>query len=649
MPNEESGHTGSRFSIAQRVTPEQLFERMAESGALLLLAEPGMGRTTLVTRTLAEAARRGLTTRFEDYATLSPCESIAELESIVRELRDDAVSPSGTVVGIDNFPAGDECDSELQTGLLREIVLMGNMVVVSSVPEAQMLAEMLGEAPCYWSRDLTLNFSDEARSDKTYEDHTHGVPTLALRKVMSVTHSDEAVFANPQFQDAYMDMVAGCLRVGLMSEERVLRATLMLLGSGSFCEVDRILGEVDADLWKSLSRDVPMLGVDVAAERFSCVGASQVDAIHVAFGLLRDQMVLAAHAIPRVARLLIERGDVVRASEVTLMDSERARCCSMGLAWATQFIDAGEVDTVVEAVNEARTLGKTRLVAYRNAVCALWAVGIDDARIEEGDVLGFLERGALSREVTDAVHARMCIRYGRDPGFVRHPGARTVLSEEVSVWSDAVHRMLRLQLEEAYSLLVNEPGRLHVNSVVGFLLATLYMLCSYAMGSVPSNADQRAWDQMAVFLKRAGLRNLHAVHESVSRSGVILGGRGSVEVSYESVLRRSSAQGDRVPHGLFLMLAGMGDLRMGALTRAHVRFEESARVFAELGLVGLERVVSLLDLMLRFRLGEAEKKANLLASLAKQVVQPLQTRELISSALLKEKACESFHLWDQTA
>ena len=59
MPNEESGHTGSRFLIAQRVTPEQLFERMVESGALLLLAEPGMGRTTLVTRTLAEAARQG--------------------------------------------------------------------------------------------------------------------------------------------------------------------------------------------------------------------------------------------------------------------------------------------------------------------------------------------------------------------------------------------------------------------------------------------------------------------------------------------------------------------------------------------------------------------------------------------------------------
>ena len=615
MPNDESGHTGSRFSIAQRVTPEQLFQRMVESGALLLLAEPGMGRTTLVTRTLAEAGRRGRTTRFEDYATLSPYESIAELESIVQELRDDDGSASSMVIGIDNFPVGDECDAEIQSGLLREIVLMGGMVIVSSVPEAQMIAEMFGEAPCYWSCDLTLTFSDEARDSKAYEDYTHGVPALAvaLHKVMGVAHPDETVFANPQYQDVYMDMVADCLRAGLMSEERVLRATLMLLGSGTFCDVDRILGEVDADLWKSLSRDVPMLGIDVAAERFRCVGATQVDAIHVAFGFLRDQMVLASHAIPRVARLLIERGDVARASAVTLMDAEPARCCSMGLAWATRFIDAGEVDTVVEAVNEARALGKTRLAAYRNAVCALWAVGIDDARVEERDVLENLERGALSREVSDAVHARMCIRDGRDPGFLSFRGKRTALNEEISVWIDAMRRMLRLQVEEAYSLLVNEPGRLHVNSVMGFLLATLYMLCSYAMGSVPSNADQRAWDQMAVFLRRAGLRNLHAVHESVSRSGVILGGRGSVEVSYEIVLRRTSARGDLVPYGLFLMLAGMGDLRMGALTRAHVRFEESVRVFAELGLIGLERVVSLLDLMLRFRLGEMEKKANLLA------------------------------------
>ena len=455
MPNEESGHTGSRFSISQRVTPEQLFERMEESGALLLLAEPGMGRTTLVTRTLAEAARRGRSTRFEDYATLSPCESIAELESIVDELRGDAGLASNIVVGIDNFPAGDECDAELQTGLLREIVLVGGMVVVSSLPEAQMIAEMLGEAPCYWSCDLTLTFADDARNCKLYEDYTHGVPALAvaLHKVMGVTHSAEALFANPQYQDAYMDMVADCLRIGLMGEERVLRATLMLLGSGTFCDVDRILGEVDIDLWKSLSRDVPMLGIDVAAERFNCVGASEVDAVHVAFGFLRDQMALAAHAIPRVARLLIERGDVVRASAVTLMDTEPARCCSMGLAWATRLIDAGEVDTVVEAVNEARTLGKTGLAAYRNAVCALWATGIDDARLEERQVLELLERGALSREVSDAVQARMCIRDGRDLGFIRFRGARTALNEEILVWIGAVQRMLRLQLEEAFALL----------------------------------------------------------------------------------------------------------------------------------------------------------------------------------------------------
>ena len=615
MSNDESGHAGSRFSIAQRVSPEQLLERMEESGALLLLAEPGMGRTTLVTRTLAEASRRGRTTRFEDYATLSPGESIAELESIACELRDDVASASNTVVGIDNLPAGDEYDAEVQTGLLREIVLTGSMVIVSSVPEAQMLAEMFGAAPCYWSCDLTLILSDDTRNCKLYEDYTHGVPTLAvaLHKVMSATHSKEAIFANPQYQDAYMDIVTDCLRTGLMSEERVLRATLMLLGSGTFSDVERVLGEVDPDLWKSLSRDVPILDVDVAAEKFCCVGATQVDAIHVAFGFLRDQMVLAAHAIPRVVRLLIERGDVARASAISLMDAEPARCCAMGLAWATRFIDAGEVSTVVEAVNEARTLGKTRYAAYRNAVCALWAAGIDDAHIEERDVLKNLERGALSREVSDAVHARMCIRDGRDLGFIRLRGVRTVLDEELLVWIGAVQRMLRLQLEEAFALLVNEPGRLHVNSVTGFLLATLYMLCCYAMGSAPSNADQRAWDQMAVFLSRSGLRNLHAVHEAVSRSGVILGGRGSVEASYESVLRRSNAQGDRVPHGLFLMLAGMGDLRMGALTRAHVRFEESIRAFAELGLVGPERVVSLLDLMLRFRLGEMEKKANLLA------------------------------------
>lgn len=615
MPNEESGHTGSRFLIAQRVTPEQLFERMAESGALLLLAEPGMGRTTLVTRTLAEAARQGKTTRFEDFATLSPCESIAELESIVGELQDDVATRSNTVVGIDNFPAGDECDAEIQTGLLREIVLTGSMVIVSSVPEAQMLAEMLGEAPCYWSCDLALTFSEDARNCKLYEDFTHGVPTLAvaLHKVMSVTNSSEAIFANPQYQDAFMDMVSDCLRMGLMSEERVLRATLMLLGSGTFCDVDRVLGEIDIDLWKSLSRDVPMLGVDVAAERFSCVGASQVDAIHVAFGFLREQMVLATYAIPRVARLLVERGDVARASAVTLMDPDPARCCAMGLAWATRFIDAGEVGTVVEAVNEARGLGKTRLAAYRNAVCALWAAGLDDSHLEEREVLQSLEKGVLSREVSDAVHARMCVRDGREVGFIRFRGARTALDEELLVWIGAVQRMLRLQLEEAFALLINEPGRLHVNSVMGFLLATLYMLCSYAMGSAPSNVDQRAWDEMAVFLKRAGLRNLYVVHESVSVSGVILGGRSSVEVSYESVLRRSSAQGNQVPYGLFLMLAGMGDQRMGALTRAHVRFEESARVFAELGLISLERAVSLLDLMLRFRLGEMEKKANLLA------------------------------------
>ena len=374
---------------------------MVESGALLLLAEPGMGRTTLVTRTLAEAARQGKTTRFEDFATLSPCESIAELESIVGELQDDVATRSNTVVGIDNFPAGDECDAEIQTGLLREIVLTGSMVIVSSVPEAQMLAEMLGEAPCYWSCDLALTFSEDARNCKLYEDFTHGVPTLAvaLHKVMSVTNSSEAIFANPQYQDAFMDMVADCLRMGLMSEERVLRATLMLLGSGTFCDVDRVLGEIDIDLWKSLSRDVPMLGVDVAAERFSCVGASQVDAIHVAFGFLREQMVLATYAIPRVARLLVERGDVARASAVTLMDPDPARCCAMGLAWATRFIDAGEVGTVVEAVNEARGLSERglRLVGRRSRrLPPRGARGF--AELGEG---GSLQRGVGRRACAD--------------------------------------------------------------------------------------------------------------------------------------------------------------------------------------------------------------------------------------------------------
>lgn len=598
---EQEGWNGTNRHEGAEEAPADPSEPFREwESAIIICAEPGMGRTSLLAKGMECRAKLGAHTRYEDYAHMQPMEAIEAMVELVAWCRGEALSGNEVAIAMDNLPAGDEADAERQVQLCRAMLGAGASIMMAVLPEGESIAELFGEATCYWSSNLRTRRPSGEASARLYDQFVQGVPALSAAISHVANVSPASVMEDPGYQQTYIDIVGSSLRPSLMGEERRLRFILILFGHGTFAEVADVLGGVEADVWRFLARDAPFFGVNSRQESFSCAGASMISGVTPLISMIGDYAAENPELVVKVLRQLASRGSFTRAAAISRLCPSDYDRCSLVLEWAAEFVDAGEVHAVKDAIEKAQAQGWTDAAGFAEAACIVDT--LDSSRYVPCDIARIASAKA---PCVDAF--RSCRMLLRDATWCLpspESDASRPIEEALSLHGRAIALITGGQLEDAYVLLLDVPARLRGNTVTAAMLEMDFVFCSLLMGIAPSSADLDSLDRSYELLCRANLSAMAGVHETILSVGTLLAGRGASMPSFEANIHRAERRGDIIIQAIYLIAAALVDVRARALLRAHVRLGQAMSLFNTAGAAYLVKVTHLLDICVRLQLSE---------------------------------------------
>lgn len=624
------------------------------SRILLISAEHGMGRSTVLSQTVLEYVSRGVPARYFEFQGLNAEDAHKQMREVQRWCKSQKqnihMGIPRALVACDNVCAGDEYDAHRLAKIIRGLANANYMVMIAMLPEGEMLAEQLGEAMCLWSCDLRAPFPEIEPERGVFNEYAQGVPLLVNALNRIGVEGWSAVAADPCYQEPMINLYESCVRDGMMEEERRIRCAMLLMGFGERGELESAVGEIEEDLWRVQARDVPLLGVDTIGETFRCVGAHSNDCLNVAFSVLSNMASPWPEMVSSVASVLAERDDISRAGIVSLMCSDEVERCSIGLRWGAKLINAGEVEVASSALEMARKRGLHLLEGYAETACILASLKGDEPTEQEVDLIKSEQNGLRIRRAELAQWCRSVL-YGHlmdndmqareeDDDFVR----------QLTTHGTALAYMAQGRIHAAYELLLASDSSDKAITIGSSVVAMDYLLCALLMGIVPNRSDMQVMESSVVFLERCGLGRIAARFDLLLRLGTILAGRILRDVDFEIPVQRAAREGNDFVRGVFLLAAGVSDMRIGALTRAHVRLEHAVLRFNTLRLHKTAKMARLLHCAVRAQLGERISKSDLtsckgVSRLFDDVVQLLA----VSLAQQKPKRFSSNGGWGATS
>ncbi|MBR3328435.1 MAG: bacterial transcriptional activator domain-containing protein [Atopobiaceae bacterium] len=571
-----------------------------KSVPVVFCAEDGMGKTSALLFMKNQMQGLGYTVKYEDLTSLAPDSADVRMGEILRWIKRVSNEGKRTFVALDNLSVGDESDIEGHIRVLRRMRQFGTCIALAIAPEGEPLVESMSEVRCYWSCDMRMELRGK-NTDKRYFDYiTHGIPKLVDAATRNPERIRERLLGDPGFQEAYCDVLASSLRTALIEDERMLRACMIMLGSGDVLELRELLGNVDADLWRTVARDAPFFGVNAIKGSFSCAAAWRADDVNACFPLLSDCVAEWPALVSRASRMLAGRGEYARAAAVSLLCSDADERRLVACEWAPEFINAGEVSVVLDAVSDA----SAPMSPLRDGAVSLLATfkggheGNASRLVTDGHASGMHREGQL---------ASWCYDLMRGKGFDRTYATEeedSALARALVLHGTAITLLAQGRLSEAHGLLFESDVRHGHKTLSSALVESDYVLSSLLVGIRPSRADKAAFKEAGAFFQQCGLNLLAQLHEvMVPVGGLLLGGEIPDE-TLEVRMRKASAGGQDVLRSLFLLVCAVADMRGGSLTLGHVRLQRAAASFDTMGLGVLRSIASLLDAAIRVQLGE---------------------------------------------
>ena len=574
-----------------------------DASAYVFCAEPGMGRTTAITRCLTMRTKAGDATRYEGFANCQMEEAMARLSELLLWCKSHVREGRTVSIAIDDLPAGDEYDSERMVRALRAMHSLGARLYISLLPEAECMVEQFGEAKCFWSCNLRIVTNGGTSQGEAVDVCTHGIPALVEAAGCVTVGSVRSMMDDPGYAEAYANVVRASIRHGLMAEERRLRIILLLLGHGTFAEAENIVGNVDNELWRALARDAPLFGVSMPGETFYCAGGESTEGLISISALLCDAVANEAEMVVKVAHTLAQRCDYRRSAMVSMISPLKEDRCETALRWAAEYINVGELDVVREVVRMSESgisCDGTGLTEAKQMIAALEAptrqVGYSQDEREGARCSPCAQLSlACRRMLSDLEWVFPAIATPFDPA-----------AHDLMQHAQVARLMLQGRLADAYVLVTNadvfQPCK-NV-TVTSALLCMDYALCSTLMG-VPSGKEcmRMLRDSSELFLGM-GLSALEDLRASILPLGALLAGRKPVATTFEADAQRASRMGDVLVHGVFLAASAIVDVRAGLYLRAHVRLMQAEDQFERGNAPYLQSAARILDACTRAQLGE---------------------------------------------
>lgn len=556
-----------------------LFAAEGNSGGhiVILCAEPDMGKTTVVTQTLSRVESRGGKTKYINLSDHVSGNAASRIVSVCRQMSHYVDGSRPVLVAFDDIPAFDENDLQRATRALRKLEVSGGNAILSIAPEAEGIADEFSDATIYRAGDLCLRgrriSAKASLSPAAFDKMTHGIPRLARAVLLSSDSAHDSVDSEPRYLSELCDVVDHSLRKTLMWEERWVRLAMVLLGRGSLKELDFVSGNVDRSLWESMARDAPVFGIDLNLETFTCVGLTSNDSLRTILPRLRPITGRSSAVTMRALDLLADREDFDRASVVALACGPRDRA-AMVLDHAVEFINIGARNMVEDAISYAAEMGAMAHVQEaRLALASLVGTKREYERLRMAlDTASTSPAVSLLAELRD----RLGSNASGISGATAHETCRCEhtagMSHALAEALSALSLMREFHFADAYSYLMGAPERAGRPTVASCLLWYEYMLSMALSGNAPTADDVTGFDAALSFSKESGVPFLHQVLASMGCVLRILASDDDGASVAESCAQKAEPLGISLLQELFLLAAGIADLRADACARAFVRF-----------------------------------------------------------------------------
>ena len=565
----------------------------------ILMAEPGMGKTAMLLKSLRAADTAGYPC---EHLDLSGGEPGAAAQKITRYARNVIKAHEGdgktTLLCVDHVPAMDEADARRVSRAVKRLEEAGITVMMALRPEAELVAEAIEGAHVITSEAFRV--SEVAGYD------TGGIPLLAEAARSENAHGDAPELL-PGYEDAYESLVRLSLRPEIMHEERELRIAMMLLGAGGLDELEHIIPRMDDDILACLQRDAPFFGVDMRNRRFRCVGMVDPERLLRQASVI-EQEIADVRIAERAAKLLAERGEFRRMVVICGMGAGEEVRARLGIEWAMELIDAGQTAFVQASVGLAQATFAAKPSQRGAAAVALDAICSKSFAFD---------KALDSRMFGDALERRAWRRAGL-MARVRAALAGQVIAPEQRDDDDSAEDPMCLRLETHLAVCARiREGRLAAAQRMlltcnadapqemtfsAALLRLDYELVRVLLLGEQELGQRASFDAACGFIARMGGAEIFGYAGAIAGlSDILAGGRAKM---LSELAMQAERYGATALQAELLCAMSASDMQAQNWPRAHVRALKAHRLASEVGEKVLAHAAYLLDCVVRMETGE---------------------------------------------
>ena len=571
----------------------------------LLMCEVGMGRSSIL-----KTVRQCLQTQnsyvlYVDYAEKTSGDPMNKVFRKIRSMKRNKKwhSYSKYIIIMDNVSIGGDEEVERLASQVHRVVGEHFCVIIGTLPEGEILMEELHSSSVYWSCDMCLDDRDARGEDPNFFAFTHNIPSLATAFLRLNVRQRTNPFASFTFVNRYNDIVESMQREQIFGEERALIAVMLILGTGTRAEVEDIVGDIDYQVWRSLARDEPLLGVDVSNSTFRCVGAHEVGSLSSCVPTLLETLGVFRDMVLPACRHLVERGQYGRAAVAAqLIDDKYARC-KFTFPYAFRFLNEMECNSVFDAYSYATSSGWNNMEGYTEIGCYLKTLFYEQGRAAHTGAMGAFARTTRGRYASLSSSVRQALKKWAPADEIEREEADDEIAGALVSCGQGLRRAFGLSLAEGLACVSAAEFDCLDGTVVGSIARTERVLLTYLLeGTITTGARESCLEDQRL-LDGAGLRRLSQVQEAALHIPQALFGHegdlGSLRSIMEFDWQNASARGDKLFRAALCLGMGACDLRgqgRDHLKMALFEFGNASSDFKEGGAQALAGAAKLLTL-----------------------------------------------------
>lgn len=597
-----------RSLIVNKFLDSQVREKI-----LILCAEPRMGKTTLMHELRAFADYRGWKCYDFSLSGYSPKEATAYISRKSYDISRYKSSKKPRIAFFDDVPESDEAFVIKQARAFMRLRSAGCAVIISCLPEAAQIVEEIPNCLVFGAQELLL---DESGSKVSSAKKIRAVK-LTRRIPGLVGALQESMLDTPDsslgvgFQEALVTLLLATVRESLCHEELIARVILLLLGRGSFQDIETVAGKKALEYTAFFEINVPFFGIDSARKHFNCLLNDRPDLLEACVPILRRYACFMEIELQKAALLLKMRRDFKRMSIVCRLLGEN-NAWSLVLPNAVELIDAGESKLVNNSF---------LMVRNRDALSS------DNTHALEG-VLSCMVQGASKHKELGSLISNKAIASSDAfiSGSALIASARMLVAKPLPFVSESIDvnsetaRCLLLH-RKVFSLirvgkLLDAHRLLSLNSCYGqknMLSSALLTIDNEILRillKLPETVSPSQVNEAVSFLEASGIvgiksyvgiiRSLQFAEQQETDANTIY--------EIERYSAQSEERGDIVAQAVELLSASILDMRNKAYARAHIHAHNAALLAEKVHSDYLFEAGSILAVVASFMLGELPKE-----------------------------------------